>query len=445
MSRPSQRARGSRRGAVVVAATLLTATPTLAQEALEAGREPSPIARLGRALFTDQRFTNPAADYHASCSGCHATGSSQPQRTERLYADYVPQSLTAGKQTTLRNTPTILGVRRWQRFGLDGEYESLEAIIEAKLTGPMMGWSEGDRARARDAIHFTLLEETSPEGERYVELFHETYDIDLSEQTPGEALASAVRALADFARTLESTQTSAYDAFRTQNRIDSGPGPNESPQDYAGRVFGRLGNLEGRLQVKRPEGFTREAYEGFEIFFRTFGEESVGNCVACHAPPHFTDHSFHNVGISQAEYDAMHGNGAFGGIELDASERPGERYLSTPSRERPGAADLGFWNYAPSDQLDQALAAFKTPSLRNLSRTDPYMHTGAYSTLEEVVSEIVRLSRLARSGDLRSIDPELTVMRLDADDVAPLVAFLRQLDDVGPERFRYYLIHFAED
>ena len=46
----------------------------------------------------------------------------------------------------------------------------------------------------------------------------------------------------------------------------------------------------------------------------------TGNCVICHPAPDFTDHSFHNNGASQEEYDAVHGQGAFTSLQVPGYE-----------------------------------------------------------------------------------------------------------------------------
>jgi hypothetical protein len=46
----------------------------------------------------------------------------------------------------------------------------------------------------------------------------------------------------------------------------------------------------------------------------TIQNGKVGNCVACHTPPAFSDFLFHNTGATQEEYDSIHGDGAFAQI-----------------------------------------------------------------------------------------------------------------------------------
>lgn len=401
---------------------------------------------LGDLLFRELRFTNPAADYGSSCAGCHATGEEVQKRTARAWADYVPRSMTAMKETTLRNTPTLLDVASGERFGWDGAASSLTELVLAKLTDNLMGWRPQDRERALDAIHFTLVNEGSGGAPgNYVDRFRQAWDADLPALSRDEVVRTAASALADFVTNIRSTRTSRWDAFAEQNRLKKAPSTGETPDSYAFGISSRLGNQEGRLLVRRPEGFSQEAYQGFKLFFRVYGEEgeSVGNCVACHTPPYFTDFRLHNTGATQLEYDGVHGDGAFSRYAV-----PAEPSAATAAVPDPGHAervDLGYWNHAPQAEREAALAAFKTPTLRNPGGTDPYLHNGAAATLEQAVAQKVRASQLARAGKLRNPDPELLEIRLTENDVAALVAFLKQLEDVGPENFRHYLIHFEEN
>ena len=94
---------------------------------------------------------------------------------------------------------------------------------------------------------------------------------------------------------LSTTKRAVYDAFAYVNRIPEQAEKEESPQDFAGRILGRLANQEGRVLVKLPAGMDREAYLGFKTFLRSEGKVSAGNCAACHAPANFTDLKMHLV------------------------------------------------------------------------------------------------------------------------------------------------------
>ncbi len=113
--------------------------------------------------------------------------------------------------------------------------------------------------------------------------------------------------------------------------------------------------------------------------------ESKGGCWKCHSGGNFTDESFHNTGV---------------GV-VDGKPRPGRMAVSG----RP--ADAG---------------RFKTPTLRALTDTGPYMHDGSLQTLEQVVAFY------RRGGNKNSgLDAKLKPLSLSDQEAAHLVAFLRAL------------------
>jgi cytochrome c peroxidase len=118
--------------------------------------------------------------------------------------------------------------------------------------------------------------------------------------------------------------------------------------------------------------------------------ESRGGCWRCHAGPNFSDESFHNTGV-----------GAAGGV-------------AEPGRES-----------VTGDPADRG--RFKTPTLRALAFTAPYMHDGSLSTLEEVVDHYTR-----GGNPNPNLDERLAPFELDAEEKAALVAFLRALSRTGP-------------
>lgn len=117
--------------------------------------------------------------------------------------------------------------------------------------------------------------------------------------------------------------------------------------------------------------------------------ESKGRCWKCHSGPNFADERFHNTGV-----------GAKNGVP-----EPGRQAVTG----RP--EDLG---------------GFRTPTLRGLTRTAPYMHDGSLATLEDVVAFY------RRGGNRNShLDPDLKPLDLTDDDARHLVAFLKALSRPG--------------
>ncbi|MEM9378780.1 MAG: cytochrome c peroxidase, partial [Planctomycetota bacterium] len=127
------------------------------------------------------------------------------------------------------------------------------------------------------------------------------------------------------------------------------------------------------------EALTSDEEAGLWIF------EGKGRCWRCHSGPNFSDESFHNTGVGAVDGEAAPGRGAI-------------------TRE---ATDLG---------------RFRTPGLRMLTVTAPYMHDGSLATLEEVV-EFYR-----RGGNENpNLSDRLEPLELSDREAAQLVAFLEAL------------------
>jgi cytochrome c peroxidase len=109
-------------------------------------------------------------------------------------------------------------------------------------------------------------------------------------------------------------------------------------------------------------------------------------CILCHNGSNFTDNLFHNLGVPQAG----------------------------PLKE-----DLGRYNVT---KAEKDKAAFKTPTLRSIIETAPYMHDGALKTLEEVVDFLN-----AGGGANSNLSPLVKPLNLTPEEKADLVAFLKAL------------------
>lgn len=139
--------------------------------------------------------------------------------------------------------------------------------------------------------------------------------------------------------------------------------------------------------------FTDQEKRGLLLFLTEYDPsrgQTGGDCFHCHGGSLFTDYRFHNNGLEAVYQD------------------PG-RYLIT------------------HDEADRG--KFKTPSLRNVALTAPYMHDGRFPTLEEVVAHYC--GGVRRSATL---DPNLAKhpdggISLTSEDQAALVAFLKTLTD----------------
>ncbi|MGH9799762.1 MAG: cytochrome-c peroxidase [Blastocatellia bacterium] len=419
------------------------------QSANEASKLNPLQVRLGERLFREDRFTTAQGDLTTSCAVCHLTD--QDPQGRRAFTDFfnrswVPFRTEDPRRTEIRNSPTLLDVALMPRLHLDGEFKSLEELVAGTFSGRPMGWLPDEEEKAFNQVQSVLLADKATEGSAsYREQFKAAFDVELEKLRRDQIIGLVSKAVADFMRTMRSRMDSPYDRFVKANGLAAAPAGGESSKAFGERTLAKLAELEAKSSLKFGSGFNRAALDGLKIFLRTEGVASVGNCVACHTPPLFTDNSFHNLGVSQAEFDRLNGAGKFVALEIpDAAtaKRPSVKFRETVERGRFGAADLGHWNFVDlkasplrragesEDQLlRRMIGAFKTPTLRHLAYTEPYFHSGDYALLEDVLREIVRLSELARAGQLREPDEELPKVKLKESDVAPLLAFLATLNE----------------
>jgi len=126
----------------------------------------------------------------------------------------------------------------------------------------------------------------------------------------------------------------------------------------------------------QTDAMTEAQIRGFKLFV------GQGRCVSCHTIEQdhalFTDGRFHNIGIgiNQIQQDVPRLAKAF----LEAKNKGGNVDVMVLSDKK--SSELG--RFAVTDELSE-IGAFKTPSLRNIELTAPYMHDGSLKTLKDVM------------------------------------------------------------
>jgi len=163
------------------------------------------------------------------------------------------------------------------------------------------------------------------------------------------------------------------------------------------------------------DALTPEQQAGFELF------TGRAQCFACHIVGEdyalFTDDRFHDTGIGYTDPAYRDDSPVPVEIEPGVVVPLARSAVRSVGNER--APDLGRFEvtHDPADRW-----RFKTPSLRNVALTAPYMHDGSLRTLEAVV-------RFYRDGGIphEGLDPLIQPIELTDDEVAALVAFLGSL------------------
>ena len=135
-----------------------------------------------------------------------------------------------------------------------------------------------------------------------------------------------------------------------------------------------------------------------------------GRCITCHFGPNLSDNQFHNIAVPDGHLK-RHPE-VMAALRFDARRMNFEGWRSL--EEDPGRA------LVTGDAQDWG--KFRTMTLRNIAETAPYMHNGAYATLEEVVAHYNR-----GGGDHPNKSRRIRPLNLSAAQQADLVAFLKAL------------------
>lgn len=468
-----------------------------------------------------------------NCRACHLVDDvlASPGGGMRTYADFARRSpipaRTDGKTHAPRNSPPLVNPALERPEGVlfhfDAEFTSMEELIAATFTGRNFGWLPGEKAQAIAHIAKVVRGDDgsfdlTDTGLSYRILFTGTNpnipdELRLSPQfrasvgsaTDQEIFDAVVSLVAAYVNGLLFSQTeddgalirSPFDVLLETNGLPQAPNSNEPPTDYSRRLLHLVKQREsagtlrfvasnpnrtnGQFQFHtQPFSFGVQELAGLKTFLSEpkalpasqaeLVAGKIGNCIACHAAPNFTDFKAHNTGTTQKEYDGIpgHGNGAFMSLAIPTlatrttddlpatKEHPqaSERFRAVPSAGTT-LTDLGVWNVfanpdmplpqekirnllcdgeqpctvSQSDLLNRAVARFKTPGLRDLGHSAPFMHTGQLDTLDDVLTFYREVADLARAGTLRNGATQLQGIALKPEDIPAIVAFLKSLNE----------------
>jgi len=160
------------------------------------------------------------------------------------------------------------------------------------------------------------------------------------------------------------------------------------------------------------KALTAAQKKGIIVFF------GRGKCSACHPAPNFADSDFHNIGVSNAGFEVPekfpHNSEICGGIATNVD---------------PGRGEVQFLRSSCSD-----LGKFKTPTLRNIELSAPYMHNGKFATLGKVMTHFEALATGAIKPLIGNLDQRVAKGAVflgfaggQADDVQSIVEFMKAL------------------
>lgn len=267
-------------------------------------------------------------------------------------------------RTVRRNSPTLYNVAYYQSLFHDGR----ESTLENQVWGPLLANNE----MANPSIGYVI--DKIKQLPDYQTLFKRAFKRPIGMETISFALASYERSL------------------------------NSADSNFDRWHFGQQENA-----------ISPSAQQGYRLF------TGKAKCSHCHtlAANHalFTDHQFHNTGIGYKQTmstttkttKVQLAPGLFIQVENQLIDAVSEHKTS----------DLGRYEitHNPADRWK-----YKTPSLRNISLTAPYMHNGSLNTLEQVV-------HFYNQGGINNalLDPIIEPLHLTAQEISDLLEFLKTL------------------
>lgn len=293
-----------------------------------------------------------------SCAMCHI-----PE--QGFTSNEIATAVGIEGRTVRRNAPTIYNVAYLERLFHDGR----ETTLEQQIWGPLLAANEMGNPSVGQVV----------EQIKAIPGYQERFEAAFEGRPP--SMETLGMALASYQRLLVSAG-SAFDRWY-----------------YGGD----------------EQALTTEQVAGFELFNGSAG------CSGCHLINEefalFTDNQMHNTGIGYRRSMSKAPD------ELKVHIAPGVEVKMrgdvVADASEPPPNDLGLYEITgnPADRWK-----YRTPSLRNVALTAPYMHDGSIASLEKVIA-------FYDEGGVENelLDPRIRPLGLDQEQKAQLVAFLRAL------------------
>ncbi|MBL9121211.1 MAG: hypothetical protein JNL80_14980 [Phycisphaerae bacterium] len=361
-------------------------------------------AWLGQSLFFDPRLSS-TGNIH--CGTCHDPA--------RWFVDLLPVAQTIGVGN--RNTPTLLHTAHSRWFAWDGRADSLWSMSLLPIE------NESEMGGNRVAIVRLLANDLQLRA-AYEAVFGQIPPIDASRRS-GLNLPREARPVVDDPQDpMHVAWESMREASRdTVNRIYANVGKAlaayQSLLNDGGSTFDRF--VEGLSEdgLTSTDPMTQGELMGLKLFIGKAG------CIRCHSGPMFTDEEFHNIGVPPREGKVPRDPGRYRGVELlKRSPFHAAGFFSDGRESSRGIISESLVN-SPENW-----GRFKTPSLRSVIKTPPYMHNGLFNTLDEVVRFYSTLEGAVQLDHHQ--ETVLEPLHLTEDEIRDLVAFLGALHGPGP-------------
>ncbi len=355
-------------------------------------------ARLGQFLFFDRRLSQ---NGQVSCSTCHDPA--------KAFTDGM--ALGRGVGESERHTTSLWNVAYNRWFFWDGRADTLWSQAMRPLESPR------ELGTSRLQIAHLIRQDESLRG-AYEGVFGPFPELSDPARFPPVGRPVSDDPAHPHHQAWLSMREADQDAV---NRVFANVG--KSIAAYERRIISRDSSFDRFVQALRAQErsavsrYPVEAQRGLKVFI------GKGNCRLCHSGANLTDGEFHDTRLPTSDGGPRSDAGRYAGVEQVLRDPFNAAGVYSDEREGPAADKLGFIANSP-----QNWGLFKTPTLRNVALTAPYMHHGRLATLRDVVAHYSNLPDAAESHH-----PERILIRLNLSesDINDLVAFLESLTDAS--------------
>ncbi|HMP01736.1 MAG TPA: cytochrome c peroxidase [Gemmatales bacterium] len=332
---------------------------------------------LGKLLYFDPILS---ADGKVACATCHDPA--------KGWGDQLPVSVGIGGQKGNMNAPTVINTVFNTFQFWDGRAASLELQAQGPVANPveMFDLNQGPP----DPHAWYKAVDRVRQNSEYVRRFREVFGTEPTRDAIAKALAAYERTVlvgnsihdrAEMKMRLRVMEEGKSDF--TLQAVDYEEALKDAAANKDAQALKALG-LEPSADAAKLKEVAEGIFGGRTLFF------NKARCNTCHGGDNFTDNLFHNLGVGAKDGDL------------------GQEHVG-----RYGAEPLGH-------RQPNNFGAQKTPTLRALLDTFPYMHDGSEKTLEEVVEFYDRGGNANEYLDInmRDVEKEQEYVRLGAAEFA---------------------------
>lgn len=346
--------------------------------------------KLGQFLFYDERLSG---EGRVSCATCHPPSNG--------FSDTTPFSETPNG-TTGRHAPTLLNVGYAEWMFWDGRRDTLWNQAVVPLENPV------EMAGSRlEVAHLIYRDDQLKEA--YEEIFSPLPDLSDTDRFPEEGRPTSE----------ETAHNENWESMEEEDR--------ERINRITINVLKCIAAFEMKLvSMNAPfDTFVAGMREGDSGKIEEISDEAIegarlfagrAKCTGCHSGPTLSDEAFHNVGFREGRED-------LGRKEGIKKWRNSEFHAASEYSDAPNGVQANRVKLLSSKEGGEG--AIKTPPLRNVSKTAPYGHSGAFDSLMEVLEFYNELPHKPAVG-VR--DNELDELNFGEGELKAIVAFLESLE-----------------